>query len=235
MRKRRSVASTILAPILCVTMSISTAFANAAHDQPMKVLVMGGSAAIGRGDTHNVGGFINRAFQILIKSGGSFLILNGSRTGLTVPDGEPKLKVYVNQFHPNAVILAYGLLNDASAGISDAELVDSLKGQILYARSHGSQVFVVTSVVTQSDGDKFQRFTDDERRVVSTLGDPSVHLIDVNKQMKTYIDQHKIDIQSISTDAWHPNTQGDQLAANLLAKDLSPYFDKNMSSHHSPS
>lgn len=229
MRRSRLLVSMLLVPILWSTMGVSPAQAHVTPSKPVKVLIMGGSAAIGWGDTHDIGGYIGRAFQTLNNEGGSFIVDNASHEGLTVPDGEPKLKTYIDQYHPEVVLLAYGLLNDIATNVSDAQLEESLKRQIQYAIDHGSQVFVVTSVLTMGDGDTFERFTEDERKVALAMGNQGVHLVDLNTQMKMYIEEHNINLQSISADGWHPNAQGHALAGKLLADDLLPYLNKGIS------
>lgn len=196
-----------------------------AHEsQPKSIVLIGGSAALGDGDSGPVKGYFTRAIDILTKQEMALTFDNQSQSGLTTAEGTPLLAKYLATHHPDIVILGYGLLDDLESHESEDAFEQHIRDQIALARKSGAEVIVSAPAPTVSsltnDLYRIQIFIMDEFIVADEFRDNQVQCIDTYDEMKDFVEWHNIDIHTLAYDSWHPNAAGHAMAARYLARDL---------------
>ena len=198
-----------------------------------RVLIVGGSAALGWKDdgwrawrTGWHGGYIERAISVLARSRGEkYDVQNISIPGLNATLLATRFKgryeASLASFHPDIVVISWGLMNDIRPRTPFGELSKRLSQEIHEARTNGAAVYVVTPPITTAS---YTFYRDIEPTYVKTVlntartcRESEVHVVDLFHTMERFVESSGVSYKAYEGDALHPNHQGHVLAGDLLA------------------
>lgn len=199
------------------------------------VVAVGGSVAQGRDAFHN-DGYLQRAFMALGEHTSTTYHLydeaiygaNSTQLG-TMYKG--RYHHWLQQYHPQVVVLSWGLINDALPKTPMPVFNHWLLHEINLALAMHAIVLVVTPPVTEVAYTRFkqamQSYVDDQVQLVHQLNNRNVKLFNIFDPMKTYIADHHQSYMVYVGDPNHPNTRGHALGGRILYQELFGTFGKN--------
>ncbi len=200
--------------------------------EPMRVVAVGGSIALGWHDTgwHNWrhgwdGGYLVDAFHWLSRSTGHpYDFIDKAIVGADVKMVTSRYPGWLHQYDPSLVVLSWGLLNDIHVGTPLRLFEAEIHREITQALARHAVVFMVTPPVTEISQTAyrmpFHRFMADELAVARSFHSPDVYIFNVFGQMKHYLTQHHQSYWPYVSNSWHPNHKGHILAGHILYWDI---------------
>ncbi|MCY0875040.1 MAG: SGNH/GDSL hydrolase family protein [Firmicutes bacterium] len=233
-----------IGPVLLTTMPSTVAWASqtttATHEQgqqtnssrrgssPYRVLVLGSSVADGWKDDQG-GGYLRRAFGALAQSEHRKLVLlNHAVPGRGAWALSPYITSWIQSAHANAVVIAWGGLDDAYARTPIPLFSSFIRQEIQTALAAHDIVMVITPPVSRASYTQFRvaqpLYLNSEMQVARSFHSPHVFVFDVFDTMKTYLQMHHQSYVPYMADGWHPNVLGHRLAGQLLLSDLVRQF-----------
>lgn len=195
---------------------------------PTRVLIIGSSVARGWVDKGH-GGYLGRAFHQVSKEWGTpFQVYNQAMPGKGCLHIVNRYPTWLNQIHPQIVVIAWGSLDDLHDATPMTTVEDQVKWEIQSALDAHAVVFLATPLVSgpaygvykQSEPD----YISHELAAANSFNSPNVYEFDLFDRMKGYIAEHRQDYQMYMHDAWHPNTLGHTLAGQLFAGEIEAKF-----------
>lgn len=194
----------------------------AAGHIPTRVLVIGGSITHGWFDSPRDRGFVRLAFGELTPP--SFAIYNKAVPGAGVLTVQRSYPQWVREIQPQVVVIAWGTLNDIHHKLPMGTFRSQIRDEIQTALEAGANVIIVTPPVSRVSYRSYRvaepRYLANEINIAKTYPRDRVEVINVFQEMKGYLKYHNIDINQVSTDGWHPNALGHQIAAQILLHGL---------------
>lgn len=196
-----------------------------ASTRALKVMAVGGSVAVGWNDATKEG-YLGRAMQ---QVGATLRIhvdfLNKSTGGFTPTRLGTTYARYLQQIQPQVVIISWGLLDDIADKISEAQFMSEIEYEVALAAKQNCEVWIVTPPVTTAtyvgkDAAREPTYAADEITAARDVKGAKVVVFDLLDEMKRYLKNHHLSYQPLESNAWHPNTQGHQLAGELLAESI---------------
>ena len=192
----------------------------------IRVMGIGGSIAEGHG-APNDNGYLQMTFHHFGDQYYNKAIYGANGTQLaTLYKGD--YHSWLNQIHPQAVAISWGLLNDVVRNTPYSKFNGYIRTEINQALAKNAIVFIITPPVTEFSygtyGKKEILYSQEEIHFIQKMHTPHVYILDLFTQMKRYIENNHISISSLSSDPHHPNTKGYQIAANILVSDLNQLF-----------
>ncbi|MFB5191807.1 SGNH/GDSL hydrolase family protein [Alicyclobacillus fastidiosus] len=194
------------------------------------VLIVGASVARGwKDDRTDGGGYLDRAFRAISDvSETDFHVINKAVPGSTLKSVRETYPQWLNTYHPDLVILAWGGLNDLAKKTPLADIRREVHWEIATALAHRANVILVTSPISRASYTTYRtgqpRLFQAEIDAAKSFRSPNVHVFDVFTQMKMYLQVHRQTYVPYMGDAWHPNALGHELAAQLFLKDWTTSF-----------
>ncbi|WAH44001.1 SGNH/GDSL hydrolase family protein [Alicyclobacillus fastidiosus] len=194
------------------------------------VLIVGSSVARGwKDDRIHGGGYLERAFQAIAEvSDTDFHVVNRAVPGSTLRSVRNTYPQWLDKYHPDLVVLAWGGLNDLAKKTSLSDVRREVRWEIATALAHRTSVILVTSPVTRASYTTYRagqaRLFRAEVDVAKGFHSPNVHVFDVFTQMKAYLQIHHQTYVPYMGDAWHPNALGHELAAQLFVENWATSF-----------
>ncbi len=209
-----------------VTLSKKTPKATRKLITGIRVMGIGGSIAQGHG-APNDNGYLQMTFHHFGDQYYNKAIYGANGTQLaTLYKGD--YQSWLNQIHPQAVAISWGLLNDVVPNTPYSKFNGYIKTEINQALAKNAIVLIITPPVTEFSygpyGKQETVYNQEEIHFIQKLNKPHVYILDLFTQMKSYIETHHVSIRSLSSDPHHPNTKGYQIAANILVSDLNHLF-----------
>lgn len=203
------------------------------------VMVVGGSIAHGWEDPNN-DSYIRRAFQSLTESTNTtYNYVDRTQVGGSPTSVSPQqFQKWLNQYHPNVVVLSWGFLNDADKKTSSDKIGTAISREISAALTEGSVVLVVSPPVTEASESRLKSLTDayvaKEFSVAKSFHSKNVYELDVLNRMRAYLAAHDQSVDLYAANSWHPNQAGHILAGELLYNDLIETFGQSpiLAKHH---
>lgn len=199
----------------------------------VRVMTVGGSVAHGWNDPEH-SGYLHRAFVTLSRQYGVYYAVydktivgaNAEQLQQTLYQGD--YEKWLVWYHPNIVVISWGLLNDCLPKTPIAQFDSAIRQEIEEALRAGALVFVVTPPVTKASYTQYlvqeQAYVNAELALVQQLHNPKLYMFDVYDQMKQYIAANQLKYQTFSADGWHPNSAGHQLAASFMVSAIDAAF-----------
>lgn len=196
----------------------------ASTDKSLRVLVVGGSVALGWDDKTG-GGYLQRAWESYASSKKEKLtFINGSVEGDGPDMFAPKLQQTLQKAHAQILMISWGMLDSISHKTSISTFEKAVSAEISAARSMGMDVMIVTPPVTLASYTtcvtKEPEYNAAEMDAASSYPKSEVQVFDLYQAMKNNLASTHTTIQSLSADGWHPNTAGHELAGKILAEEL---------------
>ncbi len=192
----------------------------------ISVMGIGGSIAEGHG-APNDNGYLQMTFHHYGDVYHNKAIYGANSTQLaTLYKGD--YQSWLNQIHPQAVAISWGLLNDVVPDTPYSKFNEYLKTEINQALTKKAMVFIITPPITEFSYGPYQKqeflYNEEEIHFVQKLNKPHVYILDLFTQMNSYIKDNHLNISNLSSDPHHPNSKGYQIAADILIKDLNKLF-----------
>lgn len=193
---------------------------------PLRVLIIGGSAAKGWKDATGQG-YVVRGLNVWAQKDHLQLqIDNQAIPGSTINNpalvqGYPQ---WLANDQPNVVVIAWGMLNDLRLGTPEATLLAKLHADIAAALNAHAKVFVVTPIPTLATM-SWDRTTElkaiaDEIQMANAFHCSNVQVFNILPQMEQELNAQHIPVSSIMDGKWDPNTLGHTIGGEILGKDL---------------
>ncbi|QQE78226.1 SGNH/GDSL hydrolase family protein [Alicyclobacillus sp. SO9] len=204
---------------------------------PLNVLVVGASTAHGWHDTKG-NGYLARAFDTLTSTEGvAYRVVDKAIPGARIAEVSPRYTGWLRQYHPNVVVISWGLINDLKARTPYTSFLYDLQNEIDKALQANAKVFVITPPISRYSYTDFaaqqEELTRAEIHLVQRLQNPDVVSIDLFEQMKNTIASSNVPYQQYcASDSAHPNTRGHILAGRLLTADLANIYDTKPTDDH---
>lgn len=200
--------------------------------EPLRVVAVGGSIALGWHDTgwqnwrHGWdGGYLVDAFRWLSRTTGHpYDFIDKAIVGADVKMVTSRYPQWLRQYDPSLVVLSWGLLNDIHVGTPLPLFEAEIRREIRQALARHAVVFMVTPPVTEISQTAFRapmrRFMADELAVARSFHSPDVYIFNVFAQMKHYLRVHHQSYWPYVSNSWHPNHRGHVLAGHILYWDI---------------
>lgn len=198
-------------------------------DKPLVVMAVGGSAADGWGDTKGDGGYLKRAFNSLSKDkGADYDFINKSVAGCGPVQYVGALTTDQQKYEPQMLVISFGLLDDISKKTPMGEFEGDLHAEIAQALKLNEPVVLVTPPVSAvsytAQKTAELKYKDAEMKVAKAFHSPNIYIVDLLMQEEQYLSRTNQSYTRYIRDNWHPNSNGHELAGQLLAKDLDTLF-----------
>ncbi|WAH37776.1 SGNH/GDSL hydrolase family protein [Alicyclobacillus dauci] len=202
-----------------------------------RVLIIGSSVAHGWKDNPQDGGYLDRSFRVLSDlTSNHFEVYNKAVPGHGVMTIRKTYPTWLTDIHPDVVVIAWGGLDDLYAKTPMTSFQEQVKWEIQSALAKHALVIVVTSPVSKASYTTYKLsqpiLFNDEMNVAKDFHNENVHVFNVFGQMKSYLSTHHETIRPYMGDAWHPNTAGHELAAQLFINDWSEQFGTGAVRYH---
>jgi acyl-CoA thioesterase I len=195
-----------------------------AHASPQRVVLIGGSVALGWDDKVG-GGYLIRGWkQYAAEKKVAVTVVNASIEGDGPDKFASKLATTLSQAHAQILVISWGMLDSISAKTPLSVFQSAVATEIQAARAAGMDVIVVTPPPTIASYTSC--LTSEPQYIAAEVAaarqypSADVQVLDLFQTMKTYLATHHETIQSQSADGWHPNTAGHALAGQLLSQAL---------------
>lgn len=198
---------------------------NKTISNPVNVLVLGASTAHGWHDTSG-NGYLARTFDTLTsKQDVAYRVTDRAIPGAKIAEVSQKYTRWLRQYHPNVVVISWGLINDLKAKTPYTSFLDNLQKEIDKALQANAKVLLVTPPISRYSytdfADQQEALTRAEIELAQKMRNPAVISIDLFQQMKSTIASDNVPYQVYcASDSAHPNTRGHILAGRLLTGDL---------------
>lgn len=205
---------------------------------PLRVLIIGGSAALGWKDTGWMdwkrgwqGGYLVRSFHELShQTQQDFVVFDKAIPGLNgtllATRFGGRYEAWLKTIHPNFVVISWGMMNDTRPHTPMATFTRAIQTEIREALQQHAEVLVVTPPITTASYTLYQTeepaYVAAEVLAARSLHDTRVHVIDLFNQMKATIAARGTSYRKYEGDVIHPNALGHLLASQLLVPQLKP-------------
>lgn len=189
------------------------------------VMAIGGSVAKGWNDTPNQGYLMRAIATVAKKLNLNITFWNKSIGGFTPEKLAPSYPRLLAKYHPNIVIISWGMLDDIAGGTPQKTFEASIQQEVALAVQSGAEVWVVTPPVTEAsyaakDSVLEQVYAKDEIQAARSVTPGNIHVFDLFNAMKHHLQQNHETITRFASNAWHPNPAGHILAGRILAAEI---------------
>lgn len=202
-----------------------------------RVLCIGASVAEGW-DDKSAGGYLIRTFQSLSAGGSvSYQVYNQAAAGDGVLQVVKKYPLWLQQVHPQVVVIAWGGLDDMHEGTPFGTVAAQVRWETQLALAHHAVVLLTTPPVTRASyvgkmAALEPGYVHHEIVGAQSVQSRNVYVMDIFNQMKAYIKSHHQTVTPYVGDGWHPNTAGHILAAQILSNNIDKVFGRGPITFH---